>query len=78
MLALLLDALALQLDRLPPRGAPETVKISGWMLGHRGTWRRRPGQASARLCSAAIARRRAATGSPGGIERWICGSVACR
>ena len=37
MLAMLLDTLSLQLDRIPPRVRGETVRVSRWLVGERGT-----------------------------------------
>lgn len=36
-LAMLLDTLSLQLDRIPPGVRAETVRVSGWLVGQRGT-----------------------------------------
>jgi hypothetical protein len=37
MIAMLLDTLSLQLDRIPPGVRAETVRVSCWLLGQRGT-----------------------------------------
>ena len=36
MVALLLDSLSLQLDRIPPGLRAETVRVAGWLPGNRG------------------------------------------
>jgi hypothetical protein len=37
MLAILLDTLSLQLDRIPPVVRGETVRVSRWLVDERGT-----------------------------------------
>jgi hypothetical protein len=37
MLAMLLDTLSLQLDRVDPAVRSEAVRVSRWLLGERGT-----------------------------------------